>query len=108
MGEIVFWTLIRITITIPFVWILRGYLDYSVWWVVVVFAIYGFVIHPVILSYRKFEEKNKNMFESSLCSSCKHVDKSAVLCIKYDKHPTLEYLPCEGKDWEPINFENNN
>jgi hypothetical protein len=101
MGEIVFWTLIRISLSIPFVWILKNYLDYSIWWITAIFILYGIVIHPAILRYRKFEDKNKNIFESSLCASCRHFEKSAVLCIKHDKHPTQNYLPCEGLDWEP-------
>jgi len=24
-----------------------------------------------------------------------------VLCMKYDKHPTENYIPCEGEEWEP-------
>jgi len=45
--------------------------------------------------------KNKKVIDSSLCSSCKNFDRSAVLCIKYDKHPTENYVPCDGVDWEP-------
>ena len=106
MGDIVFWTIIRFAVSIPVIWVLKDYIDNSLWWLSIIFILFGFVIYPAVLGYRKFEEKNKNLFESSLCSSCKHFDKSAVLCIKYDKHPTPEYVPCEGLDWEPKNFEN--
>jgi len=34
-----------------------------------------------------------------------HFDKSAVLCMKHDTHPTQEFLPCEGLDWEPNAFQ---
>jgi hypothetical protein len=105
MGDIVFWTLIRLAVSIPFIWALKNYLDYSIWWFSVVFILYGIVIHPAIRSYKTFEEKNKNIIESSLCSTCKHFDKTAVLCIKYDKHPTPQYIPCEGQDWEPSSFD---
>jgi len=108
MGDIVLWTLIRISVVIPFLWIIRSYLDFTIWWYLVVFVVYGTILHPAIISYRRFEEKNKKIFESSLCSSCRHFDKSAVLCLKYDKHPTLESLPCEGKDWEPKSFDTHN
>ena len=103
MGEIVFWTLVRLAVTIPLVWVLKDYLDYSIWWILVVFVLYGFVFHPAVLAYRKFEEKNKNMIDDSLCSGCRHFDKSAILCIKYDDHPAEDYIPCEGLDWEPKN-----
>lgn len=105
MGDIVFWTLIRLTFIIPLIWVAKSYIDYSVWWIASVFILYGVIIHPIILGYRKFEEKNKTILESSLCSSCRHFDKSAVLCVKYDKHPSADYLPCEGLDWEPSSPE---
>ncbi|HSP87694.1 MAG TPA: hypothetical protein VLN45_06140 [Ignavibacteriaceae bacterium] len=105
MGDIVFWTLLRFGISIPLLWIIKDYLSYSLWWVSIVLVLYGFVLYPAFRSYKRFEEKNKNILEASLCSSCNHFDKTAVLCIKYDKHPTNDFVPCEGMDWEPKNFE---
>jgi hypothetical protein len=101
MGDIVFWTLIRLAISIPAIWILKNYIDYQLWWIIVPFVLYGVAIHPAIVSYRRFEEKNKNVIEATLCSNCKHFDPTAVLCIKHDEHPTSDYLPCDGLDWEP-------
>ncbi|NWF90566.1 MAG: hypothetical protein HXY50_14025 [Ignavibacteriaceae bacterium] len=101
MGEIVFWTIIRTIIIIPAVWLLRGYLDFEIWFVLNIFIIYLVIIHPTITQYRLFEEKNKDIVESTLCSSCIHFDKSAILCLKHDLHPTEKFLPCEGLDWEP-------
>ncbi len=101
MGEIIFWTMIRITIVIPILWVAEGYINYELWWLISIMILYGVIIHPAIIHYRLFEEKNKDIIESTLCSTCLHFDKSAVLCMKYDKHPTKEYLPCDGIDWEP-------
>ncbi len=101
MGEIVFWTIIRIAITLPIIWVLQSYIDFQFWWSISLLAIYGVIIHPAIIHYRLFEEKNKDIIESTLCSSCNHFDKSAVLCLKYDKHPSKDFLPCEGESWEP-------
>ncbi|MDP3148751.1 MAG: hypothetical protein Q8N83_06425 [Ignavibacteria bacterium] len=101
MGEIIFWTLVRIMIIIPTIYILRNYLDYSVWWSASFLLIYGVVLHPAIQQFRYFLEKNKEVLESTLCSSCEHFDKSAVLCMKHDEHPTENYLPCDGIDWSP-------
>ena len=95
----------RTAITIPLVWLLQGYLDFQFWWVLSLFAIYGVIVHPAIIHYRLFEEKNKDIIESTLCSTCFHFDKSAVLCMKHDAHPTQEILPCEGLDWEPDAFQ---
>lgn len=101
MGEVVFWTIIRIAVLIPAMWILRGYIDFQLWWIICLVCIYGIIIHPMVIHYKFFEQKNKDIIESSLCSSCKHFDKSAVLCMKYDQHPTMDFLPCDGLDWEP-------
>ncbi|MBE0573157.1 MAG: hypothetical protein IH618_16560 [Ignavibacteriaceae bacterium] len=101
MGAIVFWTIIRTAITIPVLWILRSHMDAQLWWMVSIAAIYVLIIHPAMVSHRWFEKHNKKVIESSLCSSCKNFDRSAVLCIKYDKHPTENYVPCDGVEWEP-------
>lgn len=101
MGEVVFWTIIRAAVTIPGLWILKGQIDFQLWILISVAAIYVLIIHPAMVSYRWFERQNKKVIESTLCSSCKNFDRSAVLCIKYDKHPTENYIPCDGVEWEP-------
>lgn len=107
MGEIVFWTIIRTAITIPVLWLLIDYVDFQLWWLLCLFAIYGVIVHPAIIHYRLFEEKNRDIIESTLCSSCRHFDRSAVLCLKHDEHPTKDILPCEGLDWEPKVLQSN-
>jgi hypothetical protein len=101
MGEVVFWTLIRAAVTIIGLWIIKSQVDIELWLMISVAAVYVLIIHPAMVSYRWFEERNKKVIDSSLCSSCKNFDRSAVLCIKYDKHPTENYVPCDGVDWEP-------
>lgn len=101
MGEIIFWTLVRILLIIPTIWVLRHYVDYSVWWSASFLLIYGVVLRPAIVQFRNFMEMNKPVLEGTLCSSCEHFDKSAVLCMKHDEHPTITYLPCDGIDWVP-------
>ena len=101
MGEIVFWTILRTAITILGLWIIRIHVDTQLWWMICIAAVYVLIIHPAIVSYRWFEERNKKVIQSSLCSSCVHFNESAVICIKYDKHPTENFIPCEGNDWEP-------
>ena len=101
MGEIVFWTIIRTAITIPGLWVLKPHIDSQLWWMIGIAAVYVLIVHPAIQSYSWFEQRNKKVIDSTLCSSCKHFDPSAVLCMKYDKHPTEDFVPCEGEDWEP-------
>lgn len=101
MGTIVYWTLIRTVIVIPLLWVFKDYFDEKYWFILSSLSIALFIIYPAYNSYKKFFDHNKNVISESLCSSCKHFDESAVLCMKYDKHPTENYIPCEGADWEP-------
>jgi hypothetical protein len=101
VGEIVYWTIIRTAVVLPLLWLTREYFDEKYWWIFSILCIALFIIYPAYFSYMKFIEKNKNVISATLCASCKHFDQSAVLCMKYDKHPTENYIPCEGTDWEP-------
>lgn len=103
MGGIIFWAIIRTAVLIPALWLMQGLMEYKYWWWFGIMAIYGVIIHPSVIQYRLFLEENKEIIRNTLCSTCKHFDKSAVLCLMHDKHPTLKFLPCEGLDWEPVN-----
>lgn len=100
MGAIVFWTLIRTAILIPTLLILFEWLDYKFWWMITGMGVYVVIIHPMVIQYKIFTEQNKEIINNTLCSSCRHFDETAVLCMKHDKHPTVEFLPCEGTHWE--------
>jgi hypothetical protein len=102
MGRIIYWAIVRTAVVIPALWILMSYVQFQYWWFVGALIIYLIIIYPAIVQHKKFEEDNKEIIESTLCSTCKSFDKSAVLCMRYDQHPTLYNLPCEGTDWEPI------
>ncbi len=101
MGEVVFWTIIRTAIVLPLLWVLKSYLNVDLWWTVSIISVYGVIIHPAVIHYRLFNEKNEEIIEDTLCSTCEHFDKTAVLCLKHDEHPTRDYLPCDGIDWSP-------
>jgi hypothetical protein len=101
MGAIVFWTIIRTAILIPILWLLIDVIDFKFWWTLLAVSIYGVIIHPAVIQYKFFLEKNKKILHDTLCSSCKHFDETAILCLKHDKHPTEKSLPCEGVDWQP-------
>jgi hypothetical protein len=106
MGGIVFWGIVRTAILIPALWFLSGVMEYKYWWWFGIMAIYGVIIHPAMIQYRIFLHENDELINNTLCSSCTHFDKTAVICQKYDQHPTLENLPCEGLDWEPTGIKN--
>lgn len=101
MGDIVFWAIIRCAIIIPVIYLVRPFMDYSTWWCFGILSLYAVIVHPVVIHYHLFLDRNKDIFDSTLCSSCRHFDKTAVLCCINDEHPTVEYLPCEGMSWEP-------
>lgn len=106
MGEVVFWTIVRTVIVIPLIWLAKSYIGYDLWLTISILVIYGVVIHPAIIHFRLFGESNKELMEETLCSTCEHFNKSAVLCMKHDKHPAINYLPCDGIDWLPQNAVN--
>ncbi|MCB9248542.1 MAG: hypothetical protein H6613_08345 [Ignavibacteriales bacterium] len=101
MGGIIYWGIIRIAILLPLLWLAMDYIEYKYWWAIVSITIYGFILHPAIIQFRLFKEKNDAVITNSLCSSCQHFDETAVLCLKLDEHPTEEKIPCEGSAWEP-------
>ncbi|MGB5847862.1 MAG: hypothetical protein WBH40_05200 [Ignavibacteriaceae bacterium] len=101
MGEIVFWTIIRTAITIAAVWILRAHIDDQLWYIIIIASAYLIIIHPTVIGLKKFDVKSKTILDSTICAKCVHFDPSAVLCIKHDKHPTEDYIPCDGNHWEP-------
>lgn len=103
MGSIIFWGIIRTAIFIPVMWILAGAIEPRFWWTLLPLAIYAVLIQPAVIQYRLFLEENKETLEDSLCSSCNFFDKTAVICLKLDKHPDKSYLPCDGLEWEPRN-----
>lgn len=105
MGSIVFWGIIRTAILIPVLWFLYGIMDYRYWWMFGLLAIYGVILHPAMIQYRMFLEENKQILTNTLCSTCKNFDKTAVLCLMHDQHPTEDEIPCGGVDWEPESFE---
>jgi hypothetical protein len=101
LGEIVYKTLIRFAATLLILWFSKDFFGEKFFWIVSLLAIYFFVFYPAFLSYKKFIDSNLEVVNNTLCSSCKHFNESAVLCTKYDKHPTESFIPCEGIDWEP-------
>lgn len=103
MGEIVLWTLVRLVVSIPIIWVLKDYINTQLWWTISFIIIFVFVFYPTFSKYKQFQEKNKSILEDTICSACKHFDETAILCTKLDKHPTENYIPCDGLEWEPNN-----
>ena len=91
----------RFAFSLILLWFAKDYFDERYFWILSILGIFFFVFNPAYLSYKKFIETNKEIISNTLCSSCKHFDTTAVLCMKYDKHPSEEFIPCESTAWEP-------
>jgi len=100
MGGIVYWGLLRTAVVIVLLWFFYDYFNYRYSWIIFSLAIYIVIIHPIVSEYKSFISKNRDVINNSLCSKCKHFNETAVLCMKYDEHPTDDFTPCDGIDWE--------
>lgn len=100
MGEIVLATLLRLSLTLVFIAYTWLYYPYM-WRVPIALLIVSLTVFlPARKSYAAFKEKQNDELSGTLCAMCKHFDATAVICLKHDEHPTREYLPCDGIDWE--------
>ena len=59
MGEIIFWTIIRIAVVIPVLWILDSYVSQQFWWLISTVTIYAAILHPAVIHYKLFKSENK-------------------------------------------------
>jgi len=103
MGGIVYWGLLRTAVVIVLLWLSYDYINSQYFWIIFAIAIYVVLIHPIVSQYKEFVMKNRNVINNSLCSKCQHFNETAVLCMKYDEHPTDDFTPCDGLDWEAKN-----
>ncbi len=102
LGSIIWGVLLRMAIVMFAVWILRDFIEeYTDWWLVASFSLYGLAIYPAQVQYEYFRSANRRLIEGTLCSSCRHFRPENIHCTMHDEHVTEEYLPCEGRDWEP-------
>ncbi|MBE2279449.1 MAG: hypothetical protein IAE91_03580 [Ignavibacteriaceae bacterium] len=100
MGEVVYYTIIRLAVLIPLIWFTKPLLDERWWFVISIFLIHAIIIYPAYRGYKKFVERSKKEIEGTLCSICKHYEPTAMLCKIHDKHPSAQFIPCDGHDWE--------
>lgn len=105
IGSIVWGTLFRSFIIITLSFLVFEYTDnYDNWWFAL-FVLWFFAAMPAYSAYTNFQKDIVDFSDSTLCGSCRNFDKSAQLCKIYDQHPTDDFIPCEGNDWEPKTYE---
>jgi len=107
LGSIIWGILLR-TFVLVFVSIIIALILYqkvAVNWWVIFFLMWVFIAFPAYRQHRKFDERIGDLEESTMCGSCLHFIKDAQLCRVYDEHVSINHLPCQGEDWEPRTFE---
>lgn len=106
-GSIVWGVILRTAIVFIISFLLLSNFEYRQYWWIVLFLLWFVAAYPGWRQYQKFQQRIKNVGESTLCGSCKHFDKTGQLCKIFDEHITKEHIPCEGLNWEPKNFDTN-
>jgi hypothetical protein len=105
-GSVVWGVLLRTAIIILLSLFIIEQFDLREYWWLSAFAIWAGAAYPGWRQYQKFQEKMKKFEEETLCGSCRYLDTSSQLCKIYDEHPTKDYVPCEGLNWEPKEADN--
>jgi hypothetical protein len=105
LGSIIWYAMLRLTITIFLSIYLRDHFNYNEWWIVTIAAAYGFAIYPAQIQYSVFKKSSRQLLEQTLCSSCRYFNADGLHCTKLDEHVSEHYLPCEGEGWEPGSFD---
>ncbi|MDC1067879.1 hypothetical protein OAQ99_01830 [Candidatus Kapabacteria bacterium] len=65
-----------------------------------VVVLWFFIAWPAYNKFQDYNKKSIDFIESTLCGSCRNFEKTAQLCKIYDEHPTKDFIPCDGDDWE--------
>ncbi len=104
-GAIILGSLLRTFIILALSYFLvRKYMLYD-YIIMLIFILWFLVAMPAYKAYQGFNTEMEKFKESTLCGTCKHFEKSAQLCKIYDEHPTKDYIPCDGLNWEPKSYE---
>ncbi len=104
-GSVVWGVLLRSAIIITAsLFVLNKFQLREHWWVIV-FLLWFLVLYPAYRQYQSYDKRIKEMQEETLCGSCKHFESSSQLCRIYDRHVSKNHIPCEGLNWEPTGYE---
>lgn len=105
LGSIVLGALLRLLIIIGLVSFITGNYYFNHYQLFSLVLIWFFVAWPVYTNYAEYSRRSKEFVDNTLCGSCSYFEKSAQLCKIYDEHPTNDYIPCDGDNWEPKDLE---
>lgn len=108
LGSIAWGILLRSAIVIFLSFIFMSlYSNRKLWWVSLL-ILWLFAAYPGWKQYQYYKKHIQDVFESTLCGKCLHFDETGQLCKLYDEHIYEGYTPCNGVDWEPKPFEEQN
>lgn len=105
IGSIVWGVLLRTIIVILLITILLESLTLRQYWWFMLFGIWIFAVYPAWKQWSLYHEKVEKFKENTLCGSCKYFDSTGRLCKIYDEHVSVNYIPCDGLNWEPTQFD---
>jgi hypothetical protein len=104
-GSVVWGILLRATIVIALSFIVFDRFELRQYWWTAALALWFFAVYPAWRQYQLFQKRVEKVSEETLCGSCKYFEQTSQLCKIYDEHITLNYIPCEGSNWEPRHFD---
>ena len=105
VGSIVWGVILRASIVVLLsFFFIQFYRFYGYWWVALFIFWFG-AVYPGWKQYQTYQIKIKKIEESTLCGTCVHFESSGQLCKIYDEHISSDYIPCDGLDWQPRTFE---
>ncbi len=102
MGKIYFTTLILFAVSIALHLLTYNYFSYwftPLLYYSIIFLI--FLILPFYKNVKSFNERNGEIINKTICSTCNFFDKNNVYCLKLDKFIEKDKIPCNGNDYEP-------
>lgn len=102
MGSIIYWGLLRFTIVLVSMWVLRSHIEeYGDWWGLFFLAVGVVVLYPAQIAWQRHRARVKIINNNVLCVTCKHYDAQEALCTALDELVTSEIVPCQTLMWEP-------
>lgn len=104
-GAIVWGVIMRSALIITLMLLLNEQLHLRNYWYFSLFTLWIFVAYPAYRQYRRFNERMDSFEEETLCGTCIHFDRGGQLCKIYDEHVSKNYIPCDGMDWQPKNYD---
>lgn len=104
-GSLVYGVIVRSAFIFLLSLFLVDYFDFRGNWLIIAVLLWFIVAFPAYNRYKKFVRETEQFVEETLCGKCKYFDPTSKLCTIYDEHPSEDYIPCSGDNWEPKSID---